>query len=354
MNFTLPSPLRSLSDNNPLRASCASTTPSADAKGTTGVSAQLAGLQEQYRVNFAKVTRQLLDGPRKSLRAPTTVVNIGKAQRPLSWPNNRNLETVTALYKIPISDIISNLSNGSKILDIGCGKGALAKDICDKWPQQFYLTTITREEIDNKNLRSFDEITYGAVPDDTEWLKRNFGTIALGFDTYASGTYPDNPLHSLIFMLLTLKPGGKFYCMSSLAPRNINDSCFGDRKTRKKIKELLHRLGAVLKFDFVEIESQACAPSTKMHDLRISLEVPEQGLNLPLPRSNQPSTPQEFFEFLCNQANQEIGIPKRIEGTTAFTASKEYNITMRKYVKQQSPLTSQDFCSAEYSKQGPY
>lgn len=193
-----------------------------------------------------------------------------------AWPNQRGIEKVAVLHapNTPKSlsdeettnrlDILGHLPEGSKpvIVDLGMGNGQFLIDLAKEFGRKATLIGVSASPNEIRwhacNYARI-QLVKGKLPHDEsimDLLHDRLGKVDRVFDTFGPSTYSLNPLHSLIYSAMLLKPGGKFSAISS-TEGNPFYTVFGDKNNRSKIKEFFkEKLGIDIHFEFTAIRSE--------------------------------------------------------------------------------------------------
>lgn len=114
------------------------------------------------------------------------------------------------------------------MIDLGCGKGRLAKQFKELRPDINFVGLSAHEISSSTDYsESMDRVYYGKIPEDTRLLKDYKGRADVVIDTYGPMSFADNPVHVLIYALLLLNGTGIFSSITSETRKDQSQSVFG-------------------------------------------------------------------------------------------------------------------------------
>lgn len=202
-----------------------------------------------------------------------------------AWPSKRDLPRYNELCAL---DIRTKLANGGRWIDIGPGESAQAlRGAMD----------ISGVELIGFSPHKCDadlpiKIYYHALPGDQALLDSFAHSATLVTDVFAGISYAADPLSTLLYESLMLKPGGEIRVVTEVKR-------FGDETSRQKITDFVGR-NIATRLHFEEFETYADARQAKEKELRI----------IGFKEAVSPSTDLDYLRL---RMVEEVGIPVRSE-----------------------------------------
>lgn len=307
-----------------------------------------------------KLTAHIIAIEQKGVDESADIQEDNVCQAMPEWPDERSLAEIASLYGNDFKSFIKQLKSGEMVLDIGAGQGRFLCQLRKYLKAKIELEGITATKIKQSNenlLKSYDiPISKGFVPS-KKLFKKYANNVELVVDTFAANTYAKNPLHSLIFEFMLLKPGGKLFsaipmiqidpCDSNmyftnplsiifykliqkltvrfksfLIPKITAESPLGDRISYQKISEFFkNEFNVPINFR-IKNTPYKFAQYILVDELIVEVTKP----------SNNKSYSWEDFENISRKADDEIGISEIDTIWEEFTGG--FAITSRRYFQQ--------------------
>lgn len=256
------------------------------------------------------------------------VIGISEGPQP-EWPNNRDKETIYTLHEFNDEDTLQWCPNiarltdlmpqHAKVVDLGCGRGRLAKELKQERDDITYIG-VSAHDIDPANLEVMDRAYLGKIPENLELLKDYKGRIDLVVDTYGPMSFADNPVHVLIYAVLLLNGTGTFTSITSESGKERTQSVLGTPETWKKIKDFFKEFFLV---DVAIIPTKIKSQVFQSRIIKDYIVRCRRTSTAPLYTSND-------YAKLCQLADQKIGIP--LQEDAWYAPTKDFAIRQKKWV----------------------
>ncbi|KTD24924.1 hypothetical protein [Legionella maceachernii] len=294
---------------------------------------------ERYRKKLLTDAQAIIDRGVAKIRMAEQAKAADEVFNKRPWPNSRGKAKIATLHALNTEeslgdeaktnqlDILSELPPKPVIVDLGMGKGQFLIDLAAELKKECDLVGISASpnEISHRACHYANiSIVKGKLPHDEaviEFLKEKQGAVDKVFDTFGPATYASNPLHSLMYAAILLKPGGKFSAMSS-TENNTLLTVFGDEEVRKKIAVFFKsHLHIDINFEFSAIRSEL-SPGKINTDLLVTFT-----------KGNKKLSASDYLS-LCRAADREVGIPQVIKPSWYNYNASSYgmfSISMRTY-----------------------